>query len=1152
MMLKYYNNIIPAKDQICEIQALAWSSNCKKMAVATGDLVISLFSETCEQKDKFATKPCDSKYPKNSYIITGIAFSFDGQKLAVAQSDNIIFVYKIGENWGDKKVICNKFFQQTAVTCLIWPKNQEILFGAYDGKVRIANTLTNKSSTLYNSESFVVSMSANVHGTSIISGHADCKVVRCHLQKSEDISSSQGCVFVHSCSPYVLIHTNQKGTIIAAGCDKRIVAYSEDGTPIQTFDYSKQVGKLSNSGQTFVVGSYNRIRLFTWSSRRGMWNEEIEKYIENLYTISALVWKPDDSKIIIGTLCGAVEVIDCCLKRLNYRNKLEITYVGVTQVLVQPIGLNKVGDANDRIIIKSRYESAIDDIKPCPGERYIVAHTSETLIVVDIVLKRLLEVPWLNADDEKYIYHNDAVFMVYTSGELILLEFNKEEILGSVRTEFLHHDLLSIRINEKRMLVNDSAVKIMGYMVDKTTFAIIDLVDNNTVTQYEHSSKIRWLVINETCRYVLFLDKMLHLNLYKIPYDEVKDVKGSVFSDTLIFPLLNYCSWVNWVKGSDVIVAQTHASICIWYNIDTPDHYVTIPIKGDVVELKYSENNVVSVITSSGPTQQDTHSYPLDDGLVEFGTAIEDSDLNRAVRFLEAKENNKEKTLTQNTLQSFTPLWRKLAELSLKNGQLFITWRCYSALEDWPRADFLFETICLSLKNYGELNMNDYKIKARVALFDNNLKLTEQIYLENNNVDGIIDLYLKMDKWTEAIDIAKFKSHPRLETLQKDYYNWLVANNQKDKAGDLLSKFGDLKGALNLFMKANRPSRAAMILMQNLQMLDEDQSLLDRLCSALIKSECYQRAGELLEKCDRASEAMSCYKKGKIFRRAIELCRKIEPENVTKMEEKWGDHLFTEKQYDEAINHYIEAGNSFKAVESSIKAKQWNKSLSIIQINKDYKNSKTHFLLLANYFQSIQEFDTAEKLYLDIGDALNVVKMYQESERWSDAHRIASSYMEKNELIEMYSKQAELMENSEKYKEAENLYVEMEQPAKAIIMYKKRNMYKEMVRLVKQYFPDKYVDTQKHLAKDYERSGRLLEAEKLLIEVSDWPNAIKMYRNKNRWEDAYRISKEHAPINAQAKVAYAWAKAVGSSTAKKLLDHYDCLEIAINHACTNK
>lgn len=50
---------------------------------------------------------------------------------------NIIYMKEFCfSHWrGDKKVICNKFVQQSAVTCLIWPPDQPIVFGLADGKV---------------------------------------------------------------------------------------------------------------------------------------------------------------------------------------------------------------------------------------------------------------------------------------------------------------------------------------------------------------------------------------------------------------------------------------------------------------------------------------------------------------------------------------------------------------------------------------------------------------------------------------------------------------------------------------------------------------------------------------------------------------------------------------------------------------------------------------------------------------------------------------------------------------------------------------------------------------------------------------------------------------------------------------------------------
>ena len=52
--------------------------------------------------------------------------------------------------------------------------------------------------------------------------------------------------------------------------------------------------------------------------------------------------------------------------------------------------------------------------------------------------------------------------------------------------------------------------------------------------------------------------------------------------------LLTYCSYVQWVPGSDVVVAQNRGSLCVWYNINSPDKQTVVPIKGDVGDIQRS------------------------------------------------------------------------------------------------------------------------------------------------------------------------------------------------------------------------------------------------------------------------------------------------------------------------------------------------------------------------------------------------------------------------------------------------------------------------------------------------------------------------------------------------------------------------------------
>lgn len=97
--------------------------------------MIILFDENGEKRDKFPTKPNDAANGKTSYAITHIAFSPDSTRIAVAQSDNIVYVYKLGSSWNEKKVICNKFLQPVSVTAMAWLAIGPIVSGNFNSFV---------------------------------------------------------------------------------------------------------------------------------------------------------------------------------------------------------------------------------------------------------------------------------------------------------------------------------------------------------------------------------------------------------------------------------------------------------------------------------------------------------------------------------------------------------------------------------------------------------------------------------------------------------------------------------------------------------------------------------------------------------------------------------------------------------------------------------------------------------------------------------------------------------------------------------------------------------------------------------------------------------------------------------------------------------
>ncbi|EAX00575.1 intraflagellar transport 172 homolog (Chlamydomonas), isoform CRA_e [Homo sapiens] len=1089
MHLKHLRTLLSPQDGAAKVTCMAWSQNNAKFAVCTVDRVVLLYDEHGERRDKFSTKPADMKYGRKSYMVKGMAFSPDSTKIAIGQTDNIIYVYKIGEDWGDKKVICNKFIQTSAVTCLQWPAEYIIVFGLAEGKVRLANTKTNKSSTIYGTESYVVSLTTNCSGKGILSGHADGTIVR-YFFDDEGSGESQGKLVNHPCPPYALAWATN--SIVAAGCDRKIVAYGKEGHMLQTFDYSRDpqereftTAVSSPGGQSVVLGSYDRLRVFNWIPRRSIWEEAKPKEITNLYTITALAWKRDGSRLCVGTLCGGVEQFDCCLRRSIYKNKFELTYVGPSQVIVKNLS------SGTRVVLKSHYGYEVEEVKILGKERYLVAHTSETLLLGDLNTNRLSEIAWQGSGgNEKYFFENENVCMIFNAGELTLVEYGNNDTLGSVRTEFMNPHLISVRINERCQRGTEDNKK-LAYLIDIKTIAIVDLIGGYNIGTVSHESRVDWLELNETGHKLLFRDRKLRVRRatkalgigWPTEGLHLYDIESC--SKTMI---LNFCSYMQWVPGSDVLVAQNRNSLCVWYNIEAPERVTMFTIRGDVIGLERGGGKT-EVMVMEGVT---TVAYTLDEGLIEFGTAIDDGNYIRATAFLETLE------MTPET----EAMWKTLSKLALEARQLHIAERCFSALGQVAKARFLHETN--EIADQGGEGTDFYQVRARLAMLEKNYKLAEMIFLEQNAVEEAMGMYQELHRWDECIAVAEAKGHPALEKLRRSYYQWLMDTQQEERAGELQESQGDGLAAISLYLKAGLPAKAARLVLTREELLANTE-LVEHITAALIKGELYERAGDLFEKIHNPQKALECYRKGNAFMKAVELARLAFPVEVVKLEEAWGDHLVQQKQLDAAINHYIEARCSIKAIEAALGARQWKKAIYILDL-QDRNTASKYYPLVAQHYASLQEYEIAEELYTKGDRTKDAIDMYTQAGRWEQAHKLAMKCMRPEDVSVLYITQAQEMEKQGKYREAERLYVTVQEPDLAITMYKKHKLYDDMIRLVGKHHPDLLSDTHLHLGKELEAEGRLQEAEYHYLEAQEWKATVNMYRASGLWEEAYRGS----------------------------------------------
>ena len=295
------------------------------------------------------------------------------------------------------------------------------------------------------------------------------------------------------------------------------------------------------------------------------------------------------------------------------------------------------------------------------------------------------------------------------------------------------------------------------------------------------------------------------------------------------------------------------------------------------------------------------------------------------------------------------------------------------------------------------------EVWARLYILDKQYKAAEAIYLEHNQLDEAIQMYQRLHMWDDALNLAEAKAHPHLDDLRIAHAKWLLETGQEEKAGALKEADGDYSGALNMYLKAGLATRASR-LVQTREELLSDPDIVSRITSALLKGEFFEQAGELFEKVGgKEDQALDCFRKGKTYARAVELARREFPSEVVNLEEEWGDHLANNKQMDAAINHYIEAGRTIKALDAAISARQWKKAVQIIQVIDDTTGElNEYYLKLGQHYASVREYKMAETFYMQGNNHKQAIEMYNSAGMWEEAHQLASRYMDSSEVYSMH------------------------------------------------------------------------------------------------------------------------------------------------------
>ncbi len=995
-----------------------------------------------------------------------------------------------------------------------------MVFGLADGKVKAGKLKVNKAAVLYETDSLVVSLASSRDGHQFVSGHMD-GTVHLYTFESGDSAAAHVRLFQHPCAPVGL---SWGEAICAAGSDRVVSFYDRKGRALEKFDYSNDDSEhefssaaFSPAGDTCIVGSFSRLRGFTYNSKRRIWELDFTRDVRNFYTVTAMGWRADGSRLAVGSSTGAVDEYTSSLKRINFKGgKFVVNFVSQSQLLVSR------QDSSQSVPIASSF-GEISKIN-IYHDRYVVAYTAQTLIICDMSpdgsAPRASEIHWNGGGNEKFGFDNPHAAMVFNAGELCFVEYGSNEILGSCRTEHVSSPLVSVRIGETKKAAREG-IKKVAYLIDLQTIVIMDIPSGRVDATVSHDSRVDWLELNGRASKLLFRDRKRHLFLY-----DVATAKRTT--------LLTWCQYVQWVPNSDVVVAQNRSTLSVWYSIDTPDRVKTIQINGDVEEIVRSDSTT-EVIVDEGLQKV---AYALDEPLIEFGASVEDEDFGRAVRILEAQGEMS---------PEIEAMWRSLSVLALDKRDLLVAERCFAALGDVAKARYLrkLNKLAAQYKAEGKGGVDHFAVTAKLALLDHLFERAAAIYLSNGQVEDAMDMYQELHRWDECIAVAESKNHADVANLRRDYFSWLLDTQQFEKAGGVKEKEGDHVAAINLYLKGGLPAKAASLVKK--YNITSNPHLLETIATGLQRAGMYEKAGLFLEQLNRSEEALVAYRKGHNYRYAVELARRIKPTEVVKLEQEWAEWEVSQHQVDAAINHFIEAGLYVRALEAAIDSWQWAKAVQIAD-NQNSDVVRPYYRKIAKHYEESRNFKDAEKYYVKGGFAEDAVNMYTREGMFDRAVAVASSYLPDGQVTSLNIAQAQRLELDGKPREAEKFYVAVHEYDEAINMYRKVRDWDNMIRLVRTYRKDMLSPAHLQIAQELESESKFKEAEQHYIHAGKWQLAVNMYRANDLWDDCVRVAKLHGGDAARKRVLFERARTLGLEEGSKLLVKHAIVDDAVEDA----
>lgn len=142
--------------------------------------------------------------------------------------------------------------------------------------------------------------------------------------------------------------------------------------------------------------------------------------------------------------------------------------------------------------------------------------------------------------------------------------------------------------------------------------------------------------------------------------------------------------------------------------------------------------------------------------MIEFGAALEYKGLDMAVEILEPLK------LTPETEAN----WKTLAKLALEQQNLYVAERCYAALGNMSKADYLRKLN----KLIATEGIDNFRVQAKLAVLYKQFHQAEAILIQNDEIEEAMAMYQELHRWDESIKIAEKFKHQDVREFKENYF----------------------------------------------------------------------------------------------------------------------------------------------------------------------------------------------------------------------------------------------------------------------------------------------------------------------------------------------------------------------------------------------